>query len=247
MIMNKEILYEILNSKSETLSSAEIESILNEELDKSPQEMDTDLVDLCLEALNTVDEKKLNNRKKKYRLSKILIAAALFALIIGISIPVCAKYLNVNVPEGIVTFYNDCFKIDISNNEYVYDIAAQLTEDGISDVILPRIIFSPETRIYNYDISNSPYADTYKFEFCRSDYDGLITIQVFNSGFDFATENTKTASKFENVEYFEINEIPIVVFGADDISYIQYVDDNIEYNIQIHCNYESACQIAKTL
>ena len=63
MIMNKEILYEILNSKSETLSSAEIESILNEELDKSPQEMDTDLVDLCLEALNLVDEKKLNNRK----------------------------------------------------------------------------------------------------------------------------------------------------------------------------------------
>lgn len=247
MIMNKEILYEILNSKSETLSSTEIESILNEELDKSPQEMDTDLVELCLEALNTVDEKKLNNRKKKYRLSKILIAAALFALVIGISIPVCAKYLNVSVPEGIVTLYKDCFNIDISNNEYVDDIAAQLIEDGISEVILPEMIFSLETNIYNYCVNNNPYADTYKFAFCCSDYEGIITIQVFNSNFDFAIKNTKTTSEFEKVEYFEINEIPIVVFGTDDISYIQYVDDNIEYNIQLYCDYESACQIAKTL
>lgn len=54
--MNKKTLYEILSSKSEKLSSTDIEAILNDELDKHPDKMDTDLVDLCLIALNTVDE-----------------------------------------------------------------------------------------------------------------------------------------------------------------------------------------------
>lgn len=247
MIMNKEILYEILNSKSETLSSAEIEIILNEELDKSPQEMDTDLVDLCLEALNSVDEKKLNNRKKKYRLSKILIAAALFALIIGISIPVCAKYLNVNVPQGIVTLYKDCFNIDISNKDYVDDVVSLLEQDGVEKVVLPKILFSLNAKHYNYEKETAQNYTMINFDFSENNINGHITIRKYNASYNFISEESKANSEFENVEYFEINEIPIVVFGTDDNSYIQYVDNNIEYNIQVHCNYESACQIAKTL
>lgn len=49
--MDKNILIEILKSKNDDISVKEIEDSLNEELSKSPEEMDTDLVDLCLKAL----------------------------------------------------------------------------------------------------------------------------------------------------------------------------------------------------
>lgn len=246
MIMNKEILYEILSSKSETLSSAEIESILNEELDKSPQEMDTDLVDLCLEALNTVDEKKLNNRKKKYRLSKILIAAALFAIIIGISIPVCAKYLNVNVPEGIVTFYNDCFNIDLSTEKKVDNISKQLIEDGLNDATLPDILFSKDIIIYDYSYEIDSSNACYDFYFENDSVKGYVTIKKFDD-YSFFNGQSKVSSDFEDVEYLNQNGVSIIVFSKDDMSYINYLVDNIEYNIVLFSNYEVAYEIAKTI
>lgn len=246
MIMNKEILYEILNSKSETLSSAEIESILNEELDKSPQEMDTDLVDLCLEALNSVDEKKLNNRKKKYRLSKILIAAALFALIIGISIPVCAKYLNVNVPQGIVTLYKECFNIDIMPDEYIDDIYGQLEYDGIENIVLPIMTFETDTKISNYSVSSENNTIIVNFDFSNNSVSGSVTIEKYDK-YDFFSGIGKVSSEFNSIEHLNVNDISVMVFGIDDKSYISYTIDKTDYCIALECDHETACQIAKTL
>ena len=244
--MNKEILYEILNSESESLSTTEIESILNEELDKSPEEMDTDLVDLCLDALETVGEKKLNKRKHRIRISRVLIAAVIFVLMIGLSIPACARFFSIDVPDGIVKFYNDSFNVDISNDKYVDDIIGQLEQDGINDVTLPKIVFSEGTTVADYCFENEE-TSYIEFSFSNDEIKGYVTIQKFNSNFDFALEKTKTTAEFEKVEYIEINEIHILVFGNDDVSYMQYVNNNMEYNIQINCNYETALQIAKTL
>ncbi|MGN1122895.1 MAG: hypothetical protein ACI4RR_01010 [Eubacterium sp.] len=245
--MNKEILYEILNSESESLSSAEIEGILNEELDKSPEEMDTDLIDLCLDALNTVDDEKLNKRKFKVRISRILIAAVIFVLLIGISIPVCAKFFSVDVPDGIVSFYNDCFKIDISNDEYIDDILGQLEQEGLENVVLPKIVFSLETTVSNYvieDSNNSKYID---FDFKNDNIAGHVEIQQYNTDYNFVIGNKKINSDYENIEYFDVNDISVLVFYNNGVSYINYLIDNIEYNIFIYCDYETACQIAKTL
>lgn len=245
--MNNETLYEILISKSETLSSVEIEGILNEELDKSPEEMDTDLVDLCLEALNTVDEKKLNNRKRKINISKILIAAVIFVTVILISIPVCAKFLSINVPDGVVTIYKDCFHIDISQDEYINDIAGRLEEDGINDAVLPNILFELETRNSDYSKEEMGNYTMINFSFTNDEIEGHVTIQKYNSGFDFFVDEDNASSGFERIDYFDINGVKVLVFGNNDISYIKYAIDNTEYNLFIECNHDTACQIAKTI
>lgn len=247
MIMNKEILYEILKSKSETLSSAEIESILNEELDKSSDEMDTDLVDLCLEALNTVDEKKLNIRKHKIKFSKILIAAVIFVTAIIITIPVCAKYLNINVPEGMVTIYKECFNIDISKDVLIDDVFGQLEQDGINDIVLPKLVFYPNTQNCNYTKESMENYTMYGFDFIDDDITGHVTLQAYNDSYEFVVGNKKVSSSYEKIEYFEVNELTVLVFYNDDTSYINYSNNNTEYNIVINCDYETACQIAKTI
>ncbi len=243
--MNKEILYEILNAKSESFSSAEIEAILNDELDKSPEEMDTDLVDLCLDALNTVDEEKVNKRKRKIKIGRILLAAVIFITAVGICIPVCAKFFNIHVPEGIVTFYGDYFYVDISNESGIKDISARLQRDGLDDVVLPETMFDPETLItdYNYENNSNP---KFEFSFKNDNVNGYVMIEKYDE-YDFFSGKGKVSSEFENVEYFDVNGISVLVFGNDDQSFIYYAVDKIDYSIFLNCDYKTACQIAKTL
>ena len=241
--MNKEILYEILNSESERLSTAEIENILNEELDKSPEEMDTDLVDLCLDALDTAGEEKLNKRKHRIRISRVLIAAVIFVLMIGLSIPACARFFSIDVPDGIVKFYNDCFNVDLSNDEHIDDILAQLEQNGIDDAALPKIIFADGTTITNYHIGNDEISYV-EFSFSNNDICGYVSIKNYdNLGFN----NDKATATLENVNNFTVNGVSILVFGNNNTSYIYYSKNGITYDISINCDYETACQIAKTL
>lgn len=246
MIMNKEILYEILNSKSETLSSAEIESILNEELDKSPQEMDTDLVDLCLEALNSVDEKKLNKRKHRLNISKVLIAAVIFVTVIVISIPVCAKYLSIDVPDGIVSLYRECLHIDISPEVNIKDIIDEFEQNDIDNVILPEIVFDKNTVISNYSHTDDSNAFVANFDFSYDNIFGSVTIEKYDE-YDFISGKVDVSSDFDNVEYFNQNGIEILIFSKGDLSYINYSVDNIDYSIVFHSDFETAYQIAESI
>lgn len=243
--MNKEILYEILKSKSEKLSAAEIESIMNEELDKSTSTMDTDLIDLCLEALDGAEKEQLNKRRVRLKVSKILIAAVIFVLIIGISIPTCAKHFNVTIPEGIVTFYSDCFNVDLSQTEYVDDLLGQLEQDGIENVVLPKMTILPETKISNYYKNNNKVLDV-SFSFSTSEFDGSVTIS--NLYFeDSNSPNLKVNDTYDQMNYYEVNGVSVIVFYKDDYSLINYIANDFEYNITLDCDYETACQIAKTL
>lgn len=245
--MNKEILYEILKSKSEKLSVAEIESIMNEELDKSTSTMDTDLIDLCLEALEDAEKEQLNKRRVRLKVSRILIAAVIFVLVIGISIPACARYFNVTIPEGIVTFYSDCFNVDLSQTEYVDDIFSQLEEDGIESANLPEITFYPETEIFNYSLTNFDKSNIISFDFCNSKIKGHVDMQNNPNNYDNAYLSDKATFEFENFDYIEANEISVLVLGNNDDSCLFYVKDCVEYSIVLNCDYKTAYEIAKTV
>lgn len=50
--MDRLTLLEILKSKSMTLSLEDIQGIMDEELNKNPEEMDAELIDLCADVLD---------------------------------------------------------------------------------------------------------------------------------------------------------------------------------------------------
>ncbi len=245
--MNKDILYEILNSEYENLSSAEIEGILNEELDKSPEEMDTDLVELCLDALNSAGEKKLNKSRLRVRLSRILIAAVIFVLLIGIAIPVCAKYFSVSFSDGVVKFYDDCFSVDLSNNDYVQDLDGNLEQDGIVDEKLPDMLFQPETKISSYESEECDGITKIDFEFQNTEIQGCVSIFSYEDKKDFISGFGKVSQKYKYVNEIDKGEYSILVFSDDKKSYLYYVYDGDEYTLFFNCDYETACKIAESL
>lgn len=126
--MEKDTLLELLKSKSMTFTFEEIQDMMDEELNKDPNEMDTDLVDLCADIIEKAyykteqgitehsnSDERDNNKRIKF--TKILLIAAVIVAISSITIPVCAKYINSDASEKIIQFYSDHFKINLRSGD----------------------------------------------------------------------------------------------------------------------------------
>lgn len=58
-----------LNDKTLNLNSKKLDKLISEELEKPINEMDTHLIDLCLNALVAYRTYKTEHEKKKYRIN----------------------------------------------------------------------------------------------------------------------------------------------------------------------------------
>ena len=64
--MNSKDIIQILKSEPDKFTYAEIEQMMDEELEKDPSEMDTDFVDLCADVLiKALSEHKEKDRKQE--------------------------------------------------------------------------------------------------------------------------------------------------------------------------------------
>lgn len=123
--MNKEILKNLLRTSSVEFTYDEINKMLNDELEKSPEEMDTELVEICIDALSnyidsdneTVDENVIplkTKASKKSIAKKIIIAAAIVSIILMLSITVSANIFNIDLPEEIVKIFSDRISLNLT-------------------------------------------------------------------------------------------------------------------------------------
>ena len=248
--MKKETFMAILEEDSMILTEKQLWEMIDEELAKDPSEMDTDLVDLCLDALEGKfddEEIRLLNSRKRLKPGKILLVAAVIVLILGISLPVCAKHLNLNTGEGVVNYTGDYFKVNISSSQNSVDVLSRLENENINAVI-PNELLKSECVFDNYQIDESN-ADckVYYVEFENKDVNGSVTIKNYTDDYDFLIGKNNTDGDFENVEQINKSGIDILIFGDKETSYIYYVIENIEYNIALNCDYSVAYNIAETL
>ena len=123
MLTDKEFLV-FINDKSLDGSLEEnLNRVIDEEMEKSEEEMDTALIEYCLDKLNNLgteihdtEEKKGNGdshgKHIKLKFKKfIVIAAAISVLLVG-TLSVSAVVFDVNLFDGIVEIYNDYIRIN---------------------------------------------------------------------------------------------------------------------------------------
>lgn len=241
---DEKLLFEVLKSKSEQLTYKEIEAILDEELDKAPNEMDTELVRLCLDALTSENVENKSSKRIKMPILKIVAIVAVIVVVFAVSITAGAKFFHINAPEGVVKVNGDHFSVDMNNTDVVEDIYAQLGKDCVGDAVLPKLLTDYETKITNYKAEFVDSHDMIEFDFDSSEFNGRATIEIFEDDYKF---NEKKPLEIDNYEVIEKEGVSILVFGNEKASNIQYCCKNVEYIITVDCDLNTALEIAKTI
>lgn len=268
-------LKKILREQSTSFTVDELQQMMNEELQKPSDEMDTDLIDLCLDALEkaegdaetanvSLSAVKTQNRQKKKRIKiarALLIAAVIVALLV-VAIPVSAKFVHTDASDKIVQYVNDRFQFDLRGNQSDANghadeseaLIAQLQEEGFDSVILPK------------DFLNSAY--TFEVDIVQNDDDFCIATVNFESNANdneeisgvihitlYKTQDSKNLEgvgnmdeQYDSAKELTVNGMRVLVFGNADNSYIYYMDGDVDYSFVLsNCSFEQAIAIAQSV
>ncbi len=265
--MDSKDLIQFLKSEPMKFTYEEIEQMMDEELEKDPAEMDTDFIDLCADTLNKALEanknkelnKKSENKKHiKIKIMKIVAIAAIIIIIMGIAVPVAAKYVNNDISDKIVQFYEDHFSINLRNAETgadkhsnnTADLISQLKDSGFDSVILPNVLL---TGGYTYDVNITKDTDfiTALVDFYNTSDNSVIgvTITKHKNGIDTVlNNNTQITSKYDSAKQLTINGIDVFVFGNKNDSSVLYINRDIDYAIDLNSiDFDSAIKIAESI
>ena len=245
----------------------EINRLMEEELQKEPEEMDGELVDLCIDILEKgYAEREQKQKQEQERAEKkhtgtkvrrVLAVAAIIALIVAIAVPVSAAFSHNKVSDKIVQFYSDHLHIDLRKGDTTAnhysdedtDLVQELQKRGFSDVILPSDLLTCD---YSKDIfiqeGDRFTSATINIEDAESKIKGSITITQYDETITSTVGEGQVSSEFKNVEQVNINGLDVIIFGNDDETSIRYLDNSTDYIITLrNCDVYTAVEIANSL
>ncbi len=267
--MTKETLMKILNEKSMSFSEKEIHDMMDAELEKSPEEMDTHFVDLCLDVLdgkygegyyvtdreNTEnadkddETKKAELRKKRLKISRNLLIAAVVTTILTFSATAGAKAVFVNADENLVTYITNHFNIDLKQNAMEDDtlnIVDDLHTDGIENVVLPTAIVNDEYVVSNYNHSDD--CTNFDIENKNTKITGSLNIFHYNEDYEFYVGQFGINDEYFAVDQAKCDIAKVLVLKSENHIAIVYAYDNNEYTITLdNCDSDTAMKIAETI
>ena len=254
--MDKNTLIKILQEKSMSFTEEEVRALVNDELEKDPSEMDTQLIDYCVNLLlenegkdatdNSCSIKETKQKTKKIKFSKTLLLIAILIIIMAIAIPTGAKFVQINAKDDMVKYEKDHFSIELDGSEKSVDnIIAALESEGVENAVLPKALLGDDYEIYHIKSENEK---RYYFENKASEIYGDIVIFYSENDFDSLIGKSQTSSIYSHVEQLKINGIDVLLFEENDYVLLVYLNNNIEYIVMLEsCSFEKAKDIAYTL
>lgn len=264
MLTDKEFL-SFINDKSLDGSLEEsLNRIIDEEMEKSEDEMDTELIEYCLDKLSKLEaiapdteEKKgngdSNGKRIKLKFKKVIaIAAAIAVLLVG-TLSVSAVVFDVNLFDGIVELYNDYIRINFDKTDDKADdyqllgteLAKQLADNGFDTVLLPEAFFSEYYEIQKMEYDVTEVVITANLTFSYENKHGCINISKY--AMEEIVPDVEFLNVTSNIEELTIGNTTIYCFMQDDAAAITYRDGLSIYFIQIPMNLDEAIEFAKTI
>ena len=254
-----------INDKSLDGSLEEnLNRIIDEEMEKSEEEMDTELIEYCLDKLSKLEaeipyteEKKgngdSNGKHIKLKYKKVIaIAAAITVLLVG-TLSVSAVVYDGNLFDGIVELYNDYIRINFDKtnekaDEYQLlgtELAKELADNGFSEILLPEAFFSDEYNITKMEYETFEYINSVNIMF---EYKNKLgNIQISEYAIAEIVPDVEFLNVTSNIEEIEIGNITVYCFMQNKSVAITYRDGLSVYFIQIPMNLDEAIEFAKTI
>lgn len=262
MIKGSDIL-RFIKDESVDLPKEELERIIEEELNKPENEMDADLIEYCLDALNEIESNDIvdikavgtsDSRKKLINkpLKKIFAVSAAIAILAIGSLSVFAAVSDVSILDGLVELYNKYIvvRFDKSNDkaeDYELldtELAQELKETGIHPVLLPEALLSDKARITEIEYEFTDAITSVNIDFVYGKENGNIIISKYDSAVSIGESEYPYASV---PTLINVNGITIYVLEQNRKGTITFIDDHTEYTIVSSMSYEQAIEFAKTI
>lgn len=258
--MNDSTLKEVLKVNFLSFSKEEIENIMEEELEKAPEEMDTELIDMCLNVLTGEPKEKADEdlaaspavsdkKAKRINFKKGILVAAIITLLLSIAIPVSANVFNIDVPENILKLYGKFFDLDLTEKKQSKRLSSILTEYELNDIILPRYLYAHcEINGFEKFEENSVTRIRFNFSDKENNIYGGVRLDSMGTKMGFLNGEILINGLYEKVKQLAINGIDVVVFSENNSCFIIYHVNNVEYQIVIKgVSFDKAVEIASTL
>ncbi len=266
MITDKEFLV-FINDKSLDGSLEEnLNRIIDEEMEKPEEEMDTALIEYCLDKLNKLESETPDTEEKKgngdsngkrinFKFKKAIAIAAAVAVAVFLvgTLSVSAFVFDVNLFDGIVEIYNDYIRINIDKTNDKVDsyqllgteLAKELADNGFEKVLLPDEIFSANYEITNIEYETGEFINSTNITF--ESRNGLGSIHISQYSMEEIVPDVEFLNVTSNIEKLEIGNTAVYCFMQDDTTAITYRDGLSIYFIQIPLNLDEAIGFAKTI
>lgn len=258
---SKKELLNMVNSKLMDLTEEEIKELINKELSKENSVVDMEYVDICFDLLESkkamqdtpeIKEKKIGIRKPV----KIILVAAVIALIMMSTLTVSAQILNFSIPQKISEFLNGNAEIDynLKNADTTADgyalldtnLAKALADYGISPVAFPEEMIKGNCKITNIEnVSTDSFLQIVDVDF---EYNG----QIGNLYIRQILENVESTgvwniNNIESGKMIKANGMDILVFEKENHCSIIYKDNLTTYEINLHSDLKTAIEFAESI
>ncbi len=253
-------LKEILEEKEMKFTIADINALMDSELEKSPEEMNTDLVDLCVAALDKgipVQETTAETTptKRKVKVGKILLIAAVAALLCAVAIPVGARFMPSEAADAIIDFCYDHFKIDLHGESKPAEASEDnnllnnLILESLHTLKLPEVLLGDEyeksARMQEDELMTTVYVE---FSNANAQISGTIVVSSYKNGkVELHNGIGNVSDVYKVFKQFNIDDMDILVFADFEKSYIKYIDNNNEYEILLYSDFDTAVKIAESI
>lgn len=249
------------------LSKQEIERILNAELLKSEEDMDCEIVDMCIELLARIDNVPLpdedaevppaptqpvsirSGKRKSWKVA--LLVAAIFVFTVSATLFVSAQVFNFNIIHYVVEFFSDHTTVDYgANNQQAEsylpantDIRRELGNNGISPVLLPDAYLQDAQVTIDYQYTDISKAAGIKVK------NGSITIDISIIKYtskDFIGEGDHQG-EIKGTRELTVNDLAILVMDFGNRRSITFTDDSTQYIIETSMDMESTINLAESI
>ena len=266
MISDKELLLLLNDESLDSSSEARLQTLLDEELEKSEEKMDTDLIEYCLNALQQLEAKKqssANNEKtdksngkiKTHRFRKILMLAAIISVLIAVTGAISASAFIPNIKSfnEFIQFWGDHILISFTDSNDKADdykllgseLAKELSNNGFDPVLLPEVLLSDAYRIYDieYQTGDAVSSVTIRFEYNKK----KLKLFIDKYAYEYMMGESDYLHVTGEIHQVDVSGISAYVFYQIDGGTIAYKDGLYEYNIFTPFDIEKTIEIAKTI
>lgn len=237
------------------LSTEEIKALIQKEVDKGPDKLDTDYIDLCFELLS-IKSNSTNAKKVKFTKSaKVLLIAATLMVVFISTITVSAQF-NLNIPEKIVHLINGNAEIDynLENADTTADgyalldtdLAKQIADYGITPVTFPEEMIKENSKITKIKLDmNEDVLKIVDIDFEYNGQKGSLYIQQISE--NTGSTGVNTVLDIKSGRMINVNGMDVLVFEQENSCSIRYKDNFTTYDIHLDCNLETAIKFAESI